>query len=145
MPNLVSGNAGGGGSTTPQAIIRSWDPQIQDILIGDKFYGFLYYQSNGKLIIREIDDNSIPIQIPDYRIGEEPIEPEFSGAINAVIPKYAGGETLEQAISNLDRYDILNYSEDVYKNWFTTANTTTFSWYTSGGGSNAGHLLMEVD
>ena len=68
----------------------------------------------------------------------------FAGSIYPVIPKYEGGETLEQAIANLDRYDILNYSEDVYKNWFTTANTTTFSWYTSGGGSNPGHLLMEV-
>lgn len=144
MPNLINSGSAGGGANLPQAIIRSWDPPIQDILIGDKFYGFLYYQSNGKLIIREIDDNSIPIQVPDYRIGEEPIEPEFSGAINAVIPKYEGGETLQQAVANLDRYDILNYSEDVYKNWFTTANTTTFSWYTSGGGSNPGHLIMEV-
>lgn len=145
MPNLINSGSSGGGANLPQAIIRSWDPEIQDILIGDKFYGFRYYQSNGKLIIHEITDNTVPIQVPDYRIGEDPIEPEFTGAINAVIPKYAGGETLEQAISNLDRYDVLNYSEEVYKNWFTTANTTTFSWYTSGSGSSAGHLLMEVD
>lgn len=141
MPNLI--DVSGTTSTTP-TVIRAWDPEIQDILIGDKFYGILYYQSNGKMIIREIDDATVPIQIPTYRVGQEAKVPEFTGAINAVIPKYDGGETQEQVLANLDKYETIDYSESVYKNWFTSANTITFNWYTSGGGSNPGHLLMEV-
>lgn len=137
MPNLVNSGGSGTSSTTP-TLIRSWDPNLEDILLGDKFYGIKYYASNGKVVIQEIDDNTIPIQIPNYRIGDS--------LITGNITTYQGSETLASAQSNLGEGDILDpYNEEVYKNWFTSYTRVSFSWYTSGGGSNAGHLLMEFE
>jgi len=138
MPNLVSGGGGGGVSSTTPTLIRSWDPDLEDILLGDKFYGIKYYASNGKVIIQEIDDNTVPIQIPDYRIGDS--------RITGNITTYQGSETLASAQASLQEADIFDpYNEDVYKNWFTSYTRVSFSWYTSGGGRNAGHLLMEFE
>lgn len=138
MPNLVnSGGAGGVSSSTP-TLIRQWDPDLEDILLGDKFYGIKYYASNGKVVIQEIDDNTVPIQIPDYRIGDS--------LITGNTTTYQGAETLASAQANLLEGDIFDpYNEEVYKNWFTSYTRVSFSWYTSGGGSNAGHLLMEFE
>lgn len=136
MPNLVN-TAGGLGSNAP-VVIRTWDPQIQEIRLGDKFYGIKYYQSNGKLTIQEIDDATIPIEIPDYRVGDS--------LITGNITTYQGGETLASAISNLSEGDTFDpYNEEVYKNWFTSYSRVSFSWYNSGGGSKPGHLLMEFE
>lgn len=137
MPNLVNSGGSGTSSTTP-TLIRSWDPDIEDILLGDKFYGVKYYPSNGKLVIQEIDDNSVPIQIPDYRVGDS--------RITGNITTYQGSETLANAISNLQEGEIFDpYNEEVYKNWFTSYTRVSFSWYNSGGGSNPGHLLLEFE
>lgn len=137
MPNLVNSGGSGTSSTTP-TLIRSWDPDIEDILLGDKFYGVKYYPSNGKLVIQEIDDNSVPIQIPDYRVGDS--------RITGNVTTYQGSETLANAISNLQEGEIFDpYNEEVYKNWFTSYTRVSFSWYNSGGGSNPGHLLLEFE
>lgn len=131
MPNLV--NSGGGSSSGvagTSAIL--WDPQLSEIRDNDKFYGFKFYPSNAKLIIQEIDDNTVPIQLPDYRVGDSRI-----GA-NGM---YIGGETLANASANVGRLETFNpYDHDVYKNWATSQSTLTFSWYTS----NKTHLLVEV-
>lgn len=138
MPSLVSGGGGGGISSTTPTLIRSWDPAINEILLGDKFYGIKYYESNGKLFIQEIDDNTVPIQIPDYRVGDS--------LITGNIATYQGSESLANAESNLEDHYIFDpYNEEVYKNWFTSYTRVSFSWYTSGGGRNAGHLLMEFE
>lgn len=136
MPNLVNTSGGLGGNAP--VLIRSWDPNIESIQIGDKFYGLKYYQSNGKLTIQEIDDASVPIDVPDYRVGDS--------LITGNITTYQGGETLSSAISNLQPGDIFEpYNEEVYKNWFTSYTRVNFSWYNSGGGSKPGHLLMEFE
>lgn len=137
MPNLVNSGGSGTSSTTP-TLIRSWDPDIEDILLGDKFYGLKYYQSNGKLVIQEIDDGTVPISVPDYRVGDS--------LITGNITTYQGGETLANAISNLSDGDTFEpYNEEIYKNWFTSYSRVSFSWYNSGGGSKPGHLLMEFE
>lgn len=138
MPNLVnSGGAGGLSSSTP-TLIRDWDPALNEILLGDKFYGIKYYASNGKIVIQEVDDNSIPIQLPAYRIGDS--------LITGNITTYQGAETLASAQSNLEEGEIFDpYNEEVYKNWFTSYTRVSFSWYNSGGGSNPGHLLLEFE
>jgi len=135
MPNLVNN---GSSSVSNPTLIRTWDPSVEEIQIGDKFYGIKYYQSNGKLVIQEINDSTVPIDIPDYRVGDS--------LITGNITTYQGGETLANAISNLDEGDIFEpYNEEVYKNWFTSYTRVSFSWYTSGGGSKPGHLLMEFE
>ena len=135
MPNLVNTVSS---SASAPTLIRTWDPSVEQILIGDKFYGLRYYQSNGKLVIQEIDDPTVPIEIPDYRVGDS--------LITGNITTYQGGETLASAVSNLDPGDTFEpFNEDVYKNWFTSYTRTTFSWYNSGGGSKPGHLLMEFE
>lgn len=136
MPNLV--NSGAADNSALPVVIRSWEPAIEEIVIGDKFYGFKYYQSNGKLIIQEIDDGTVPIQLPSYRVGDS--------KITANNPTYQGSESLSSVTalqSYPDSVDV--YSEEVYKTWFTTYAKTSFSWYTDGGGSNAGHFIMEVE
>ena len=136
MPNLVN-TAGGLGGNAPTTI-RTWDPLVEEIRLGDKFYGIKYYQSNGKLTIQEIDDATVPIEIPDYRVGDS--------LITGNITTYQGGETLANAISNLSEGDTFDpYNEEVYKNWFTSYSRVSFSWYNSGGGSKPGHLLMEFE
>jgi hypothetical protein len=135
MPNLVNN---GSSSVSNPTLIRTWDPSVEEIQIGDKFYGIKYYQSNGKLVIQEINDSTVPIDIPDYRVGDS--------LITGNITTYQGGETFANAVSNLDEGDIFEpYNEEVYKNWFTSYTRVSFSWYTSGGGSKPGHLLMEFE
>jgi len=136
MPNLV--NSGASGNSSLPFVIRSWEPDVEQIVIGDRFYGFKFYQSNGKLIIQEIDDGTVPIQLPSYRVGDS--------RISNASPTYSGAESLasvEALQSYPDSVDV--YSEEVYKTWFTTYAKTSFSWYTDGGGSNAGHFIMEVE
>jgi hypothetical protein len=108
------------------------DPELHEIRDNDKFYGFKYYQSNGKLTIEEIDDNSTPIQLPEYRVGDARI------GSNGL---YVGGETLANATANVGRLKSLNLDENVYKNWMSSQSTLTFSWYTS----NKTHLIVEVE
>lgn len=132
MPNLVnSGGSSASGGGTATALL--WDPELHEIRDNDKFYGFKYYASNGKLIIQEITDNTLPVQIPEYRIGDSRI-----GA-NGL---YIGGETLASAQGNLTNYQsFAPYDETVYKNWATSQSTLTFSWYTG----NETHLIVEVE
>ena len=135
MPNLVNT---GSSSTSNPTVIRTWDPSIEEILLGDKFYGIKYFNSNGKLIIQEIDDNTVPIQIPGYRPGDS--------RITGNVTTYQGGESLESIIANVPSdttFDIM--TEESYKNWFTTYSRVSFSWYNSGSGYNRGHLLMEFE
>jgi hypothetical protein len=133
MPNLVSGGISSG-STTDPLLIKSWEPLANTIYVGDIFYGIKYYESNGKVVVQEIDDNTVVIEIPDYRIGD-------SRNANG---KYVGSETIANAVSNLEKGEVLNYAEDVYKTWLTSDQSITFSWNTAAGGFRSGHLILEV-
>lgn len=133
MPNLVTG-VSTGGSTTDPLLIKSWEPLANGIYVGDVFYGIRFYESNGKVVVQEINDNTVVIEIPDYRIGD-------SLSANG---KYQGSETIANAVSNLDRGEVLNYAEDVYKTWLTSDQAISFSWNTTAGGFRSGHLILEV-
>lgn len=125
-----------------------WDPTIGDVLSSNftYFYGLRFDPDTGRLTVQEVDDDTVPISIPDYRqgVGECPCGTVVYSDENpnycADCGRYLGSESRSITRNGLLKHEVYDYADSVYKNWFVTKDRVTLEW----SSTKLTHIVLEV-
>jgi hypothetical protein len=105
-----------------------WEPTTTDLIDNDFqwFYGWKYDPIEGRLVLDEIDDNTL-VRLPKYRPGDN--EGVYNGMLTSV-----------QLASNTPKHEIVDMNGEGYYNWFTSLTQVSFAW----DSAKKTHITMEV-
>jgi hypothetical protein len=125
-----------------------WDPPVGDILSNNftYFYGLKFNPSSGRLELQEVDDDTVPISIPDYRqgVGEcacgTVVYSDGDPSYCADCGRYLGSEARSITRDGLLKHEVYDYADSVYKNWFVTKDRVTLTW----SDTKPTHIVLEV-